>query len=331
MKALLTGGGGFLGSHCLEYILEHTNWDVIATDSFRNKGLTDRIAYVIGCNPAWRSRVEVVTHDLRAPFSEQMTVRLGEVDHVIACASESHVPRSIADPVTFIRNNVEIALTTLELCRRIEPKTVVWISTDEIYGSREENKEWDTPLPSSPYSASKAAQESIAFSYWRTYGLPLVIINCGNLIGQRQDPEKFLPLLIRKIIEEETVEIHGTKEQIGSRRYTHAQNLADAVVYIINELPVTKFDQDGDADRPDKYHLTGQDRISNLQLAQKVAEIVGHPLHYKLVGFSRPGHDIRYGMNDEKLARAGWKPLISFEEALQSSVQWSLSNPEWLQ
>ena len=134
MKVLCTGAGGFLCSHLLEYVLANTDWDVIATDSFRSKGLTDRIAWVIGQDPAWRSRVDVVTHDLRAPFSEQAIMRMGPVDHVFAFASESDVPRSIAGPADFIRSNVEIALTTLEFCRRTSPRSVVWVSTDEVYG-----------------------------------------------------------------------------------------------------------------------------------------------------------------------------------------------------
>ena len=327
-RILLTGAGGFLGSHCLEYVLENTGWDVIATDSFRNKGLTDRISYVLGRDPAWRSRVEVVTHDLRAPFSEQMIMRMGGISHVLAFASESDVPRSIADPVAFIRNNMEIALTTLELCRRTSPETVVWVSTDEVYGCGGMHEEWDTPLPSNPYSASKAAQESIAVSYWRTFGLPVVIVNCVNGIGERQDPEKFLPLLMRKIASGDTVEVHGTREQVGSRRYVHAQDLASAIVHITAKLPAARFG-DG-ADRPDKYHVAGSDPVSNLELIRRVAEIMDRPLRYELAGFPRPGHDITYGMCGAKLAAAGWVPLIPPGEALRGIVEWTLAHPEWL-
>lgn len=327
-RLLLTGAGGFLGSHLLEYVLANTSWDVIATDSFRNKGLTDRITWVIGRDPSWRERVDVVTHDLRAPFSEQAIMRMGAVDHVFAFASESDVPRSIADPVTFIRSNMEIALTTLELCRRIGPQTVVQVSTDEVYGCGGMHAEWDTHLPSNPYSASKAAQESIAVSYWRTFGLPVVIVNCVNGIGERQDREKFLPLLMRKILDGDTVQVHGTRGQAGSRRYVHAQDLAAAIVHITTKLPAARFGEG--AGRPGKYHVAGCDPVPNLELVQEVAAIMGAPLRYELAGFPRPGHDITYGMDGTKLATAGWKPAIPFGEALRSIVQWTLSHPEWL-
>ncbi len=327
-RILLTGAGGFLGSHFLEYVLENTGWDVIATDSFRNKGLTDRIAWVLGRDPSWRSRVEVVTHDLRAPFSEQTVMRMGAIGHVFAFASESDVPRSIADPATFIRSNVEIALTTLELCRRITPETIVWVSTDEVYGDGGMHAEWDTHLPSNPYSASKAAQESIAISYWRTYGLPVVIVNCVNGIGERQDSEKFLPLLMRKIMAGDTVQVHGTPGRIGSRRYVHARDLASAIVHITAKLPAARFGDGGD--RPGKYHVAGAGPVSNLELIQMVAGIMGQPLRYELAGFPRPGHDITYGMSGASLEHAGWVPVIPLGDALQGIVRWTLAHPEWL-
>ncbi len=329
-RILLTGAGGFLGSHCLEHILENTDWAVVATDSFRNRGKTDRICYVLDKNPEWRSRVRVIMHDLTAPFSEQMVLRMGDIDHVIAFASESHVPRSIADPVPFIRNNTEIALTTLEYCRQVRPKTVVWISTDETYGPGEGHKEWDPILPSSPYASSKAAQEAIAFSYWRTYGLPVVIVNCANLIGETQDAEKYVPILIRRILKGEIVRIHGTPGNIGSRYYMHARNLADAVLFIVNNLPVNMFEQGGPVDRPDRYNITVQDCVSNLRLAEMVAETIGKPLHYELVGFDRPGHDISYGMDASLISSAGWKPFLPLEQALADTVRWFLKHPEWL-
>ena len=188
--------------------------------------------------------------------------------------------------------------------------------------------EWDTHLPSNPYSASKAAQESIAFSYWRTYGLPLVIVNCVNGIGERQDPEKFLPLLMRTILAGDTVQVHGTRGQAGTRRYVHAQDLASAILHITAKLPPARFG-DG-ADRPGKYHVAGCSPVPNLELVQEVAAIMGRPLRYELAGFPRPGHDVTYGMDGGKLAAAGWKPQVPFGEALRAIVGWTLAHPEWL-
>jgi dTDP-D-glucose 4,6-dehydratase len=199
MRILLTGAGGFAGAHFLEHVLATTDWDVVATDSFRHRGTTDRIAQVLRCHPAqeeapdtrhreWRHRTTVLTHDLTAPFSPQAQAVIagpGGLDFLIAMASESHVDRSITDPVAFTENNVAVVLNTLELARVLKPRAVVAISTDEVYGPVEAgflgHKEWSPILPSNPYAASKAAQEALVISYWRTYGVPAIITNCYDL------------------------------------------------------------------------------------------------------------------------------------------------------
>jgi dTDP-glucose 4,6-dehydratase len=206
-RLLLSGAGGFAGHHFLEHVLANTDWDVIATDSFRHRGTTDRIVQVTGGVPRnsggyhrpWRERVTVLTHDLTAPFSEQAMARIGGaegLDYLIGMASQSHVDRSITDPVEFCENNFAVALNTLELARQLRPKAVVMISTDEVYGPCPPgygHREWAPILPSNPYAASKAAQEAVSISYWRTYGVPVVITNTMNLVGERQHPEKFVP------------------------------------------------------------------------------------------------------------------------------------------
>lgn len=336
-RVLITGAGGFIASHVLEYLFNNTDWDIVATDSFRHRGKTDRIRHLLEEKPERRERLRVITHDLIAPFSDQMASSIGAVDHVLAIASESHVPRSIEDPVTFTQNNVNLCLSTLEYCRQVNPRSVIWISTDEVYGPRNKDApvrpEWATIMPSSPYAASKAAQEAIAFSYWRTYQLPLVLVNFSNIIGERQDGEKFLPLLIRGVLTGEMLKIHaGLRGEIGSRYYLHAYNLADALHYIMTELPPAIFIQEQPEfpDRPDRYNVTAPDCISNLEMAQQVAEIVDQPLHYRLVPFDRPGHDAHYGLNGAKLDAAGWKPPLAFRESLERIVPWYLNHREWL-
>lgn len=337
-RVLVTGSGGFIGAHVLEHIFTATPWQVVATDSFRHKGKTDRIAQIIEPNTHWRPRLDVFTHDMQAPFTDQMIYRMGHIDYVIALASESHVDRSIEDPVPFVRNNVNVVLSTLEFCRAVKPKHVVVVSTDEVYGPEPApggvpapHGEWAPILPSNPYSASKAAQEAIAISYWRTYGVPLTIVNSMNLIGERQDAEKFVPMLIRGIAAGERVPIHGREGDIGTRHYLHARNLADALVHIITDLPPAMFGPAGH-DRPDRWNIVGPDRLSNLDLANRIAAIIGRPLRYELVDFhmARPGHDPHYGLDPAKLTRAGWKPPVPFEESLTRTVRWSLEHPEWL-
>lgn len=349
---LITGAGGFVGHHFLEHVLATTDWNVIATDSFKHKGRTDRIAQVldaapilIGANPRphWKQRTKVITHDLCAPFSSHQVrdLQFAGVNYIAAFASESHVDRSISDPVPFMRNNLEITFTTLELARKLQPEALVWISTDEVYGPVEASDltghpEWSTILPSNPYSASKASQEAIAISYWRTYGLPLVIVNCMNMIGERQDIEKFIPMVTSRVFHEEEVPIHGTEENIGTRHYLHARNLADAICFILQNRTPALFHSRTSVpvtwQRPTRYNIASPDRIDNLTLAQMIAADIGKPLKYRLVDFhsTRPGHDPHYGLDPSKLEAEGWTMPVPFRESLARTVEWTLKHPEWL-
>ncbi len=350
MKVLLTGAGGFAGAHVFEHVLATTDWDLIATDSFRHKGRCDRLARILWDSEFtddWRRRSTVLMHDLAAPFSDLEVKQFSGVDVVIAMASESHVDRSIADPVPFVRNNVDLMLNTMELCRELKPRVVIVISTDEVYGPvqkpGETYKEWSTILPSNPYSASKAAQEAIAFSYWRTYDVPVVIVNCMNLVGEMQDPEKFIPMVIRKVLQGETVQVHGIAGNVGSRSYIHARNLADALVFLAkrnNGYYAARYlggSWGGSwggrlSDRPDRYNIAGLQAIDNLELAQTIARYVDRPLRYELVDFhsARPGHDPHYGLDGRKLAGLGWRPPVEFWESLERCVGWTVKHPEWL-
>jgi dTDP-glucose 4,6-dehydratase len=333
-RLLITGAGGFLGHHALRHFLTETDWQVTCTDSFRHEGKTDRITLALGGGPAeWRDRVTVVTHDLTAPISAQTADRIGDVDYIAAYASQSDVDASIASPAPFVRNNTDVALSVLDYARQAKPRALVWVSTDEVYGPVEPHdpghREWDAILPSNPYAASKAAQEAIAASYWRTYGVPLVIVNCMNLIGEAQSVTKFVPKVIAAVRDGETVTIHGQDGDIGTRHYLHARNLADAILHIFRTLPPAMFPQSG---RPDRYNIASPDRLDNLELATLIALAMNRPLDYRLENFhaTRPGHDPHYGLDPAKLTAAGWKPPVPFYESLQRTVEWTLAHPEWL-
>ncbi|HEV2355688.1 MAG TPA: GDP-mannose 4,6-dehydratase, partial [Puia sp.] len=276
-----------------------------------------------------------LTHDLTAPFSAQAKYSIGDIDFLVAMASESHVDRSITDPVPFVQNNVSVMLNTLELARELKPRMFLHVSTDEVYGpvspGSDPFREWDAVLPSNPYSASKAAQEAIAFSYWRTYGVPVVITNLTNIFGERQDKEKFLPLVISKVLSGETLGIHGTQEEMGSRYYLHARNAASAWLFLLTRTEPSMFPG---AKRPDRYNIAPPEAVSNLDFAQEIAGYVGKPLNYEFTGFSvrtRPGHDPHYGLDPGKLSALGWKPPVDFRESLERTVRWTLSHPEWLE
>lgn len=334
-RILITGIAGFFGSHLLEHVLVNTDWDVIGIASWKHKGTPERIEEVLKGNPSWRDRLEIITHDLQSPFTARTIKRLGHIDYILNLASESHVDRSIEDPVPFIQNNVNLALTMLELARELKPKVFLQFSTDETYGAAPlgvNHKEWAPTVPSNPYSASKACQEALAIAYWRTYGVKLIITNTMNLFSPMQDPEKYVAQLIRKISADETVTVHGAEGNIGSRYYLNARNAADAILFIIQNVEPTVYDEGHLF--PSRFNIVGERELDNLEIALLVADHLGKELKYELLDFHdvkvRPGHDRRYALDGSKLASLGWKPPVPFEESLKHTVDWTLKHPEWL-
>jgi len=332
-NVLLTGASGFIGSHCLEYFLKNTDWNMICPCSWNHKGTPERITEIFDRTPEYRDRVRVITHDLTTRFTEHTISTLPQIDYIVNVASDSHVYRSIEDPVPFIQNNVELILTMLELARIVKPKVFLQVSTDEVYGSAPlgtRYKEWDAILPSNPYAASKAAQEAIAISYWRTYDVPLVLTNTVNNFGENQDSEKYLSKLIKLIHNDETVTIHGNDNYIGGRYYLYVDNHADAILHILENLPV-KMCKD-EQDRPLRFNVTSDDELDNREAAIMVAELMGKELKYKLVDFhvERKGHDRRYALDGTKLKETGWVMPFTLKESLQRYIDWSLKNKQWL-
>lgn len=332
MRMLLTGAAGFLGSHALRHFLTKTDLDIVCPVSFAHKGLPERLTTAVD-NDAWWSRVTVVKCDLSAPINDTTASLFGDIDFIVNYASQSHVERSITDPVPFIKNNVDLVLNLLEYARVVKPKAFLQINTDEVYGPAPvgyAHKEWDSTIPSNPYASSKACQDAIVTSYWRTYGIPLISTHAMNLIGETQDPEKFVPMVIGKVLRSETVSIHASADgKIGSRFYLHARNMADAVLFLLNRGNISMY-ADG-ADRPDKYHIVGEREVDNLEMAQLIAKFLNKELKYSLVDFhsSRPGHDLRYALDGKKLADLGWTMPVPFEESLRTLIEWTLAHPMW--
>lgn len=334
-RLLLTGAGGSIGCHTMMHFLHNTDFDIVAIDSFRHKGLTDRFRVMFDAHPEFMNRVTVFTHDLIAPISDLLAKRIGAIDYIINMASLSDVHDSILNPVPFVTNNVALALNVLEYARRAKPEVFLQISSDEVYGPTDGvnlHEEWDPIVPSNPYSASKAAQEAIAISYWRTYNVPLVIVNLMNNFGEMQSSAKFPAIVQRKVRKGETVTIHGDAEgRVGSRFYIHSRNSADAFHFIMMKRN-PHLHENGVVDRPNRYNIVGDKQVTNVQLAQLIADEVGAPLKYKLepAVTSRPGHDYHYGLDGKKLNRLGWRSPRSLEESMAATVAWYEDNPEWL-
>jgi len=356
---MLTGAAGFVGAHVLRHLLTNTDWDIVAPVSFRHKGLPARLASSICDQPEEiRNRLTTVHWDMTAPADAMTMMAFEDVEVILNVASESHVDRSIAWPASFIQNNVSLILNVLEVARHLQPRLFLQMSTDEVYGpayGTHLHREWETIAPSNPYSASKAAQEAICFSYWRTYDLPIVITNTMNILGEMQDPEKFLPMIIRNLRDNEPITVHCDEYgNAGSRFYLHARNLADAWLWLTRkaldhpvgltwyegeslEPPNETLRYSGGGQRPPRFHVVGDREVRNDELVRLVAEMMGHPGRatslIERVSFhsSRPGHDLRYALDGSKIKLLGWEPPVQLLPSLERMVHWTLKHPEWLE
>lgn len=341
MHVILTGAAGFVGSHVLRHLLTETDWTIACPVSFRHKGVPERIDVALSDHPEWWRRVDVISCDLAAPIGTQTLTRLDarRCYYLINVASQSHVDRSLTDPIPFIENNVSLILNVLEAARKMpDLRSVIQISTDEVYGPAPDDHrhaEWEPALPSNPYSASKTAQEAIAISYWRAFGVPLVLTNTMNIIGETQDPEKFVPMVLSRVMSGQKATIHASAEgRVGSRFYLHARNQADALLFLCRQVADGTVDPRWTPvlDRPPRFHIVGEREVDNLEMARMVADAAGRDLDYELVDFhsSRPGHDLRYALDGSKIAALGWKAPVPLEESLRRTVAWTLDHPEWL-
>lgn len=334
-KVLITGIGGSAGCHVMRHVLRNTTWDVIGIDSFRHRGLTDRIYAVTKKHPETHSRFKIFTHDLRSPISDLLRDKIGQIDYIINLASISDVDVSISNPADVIISNSQIAANIFEYARHKHLDAFVHVSTDEVYGptdGKTAHEEWSPIVPSNPYSASKAAQEATAICYWRTYGVPLIIVNIMNMFGEMQSPAKFPAMVQRLVRAGETVKIHRfTEHNYGSRFYIHSRNAADAMLFLIEKRKPWQHSQFG-VDKPMRYNIVGDRQVNNLELAQLIADFIGKPLRWTAVDSTknRPGHDVHYGLDGTALANMGWSSPHSFEWSLQQTVEWYERNPQWL-
>jgi len=332
-KILISGGFGFIGAHFVEHFLKNTDWEIVVLDklSYATNGY-DRLRDI---NIFDEKRVKIFVVDLNLPLSDGVKKEIGEVDYIVNLASESHVDNSIDHPVEFIQNNVNLVLNMLEWARELKTlKKFVQFSTDEVYGTAPDGvnyKEGDRHNPGNPYSASKSAQEAIARAYANTYKLPVIITNTMNVIGERQHPEKFVPLVIRKVLNGETISIHSNKEKTraGQRFYIHARNVANAVHFIMEETDEILDNVDASKG---VFNVVGEKELDNLTLARMIAERVGKELKYEMVDFhsSRPGHDLRYALDGKKLKDLGFEYQSTLEESLGKTIEWTLENKRWI-
>jgi dTDP-glucose 4,6-dehydratase len=338
-RVLITGGAGFIAHHVIERILRTTDWEIVSLDRLDFSGNLNRLADMMqDIDPEQRKRLKVVFHDLKAELNPMIQDQIGPVEIVLHLAAGSHVDRSIEFPMEFVMDNVVGTTNLLNYSRTLKNlERFVYFSTDEVFGPAPEGvnyKEYDRYNSTNPYSASKAAAEEICVAFENTYKLPIVVTHTMNVFGERQHPEKFIPMVIQKARDGELVTVHSdpSKTKAGSRHYIHAKDVADGLMFILENLQDYKHTGDYGGAKCPKFNLVGPEEIDNLTLAKMIAGAVGKDLVYEMTDFhsSRPGHDLRYALDGGLLKSLGWEPKIKFSDRVKEVVDWTLINTRWL-
>ena len=339
---MVTGGAGFIGHHMIRRLLKHPEYNIISLDRLDFSGNLNRLAELrqeFGTDAM--SRVTVIHHDLKAEINSQLAKQIGQVDIIIHMAAGSHVTRSIENPMLFVQDNVVGTCNLLDYARNYLPNLEKFINfgTDEVFGSAPEGveyKEYDRYNSRSPYSATKAGAEELCVAYENTFGMPIYCTHTMNVFGERQSPEKFIGIAMRKILANEPVTIHcdeKTGTESGLRHWVHAADVADATMFIM-DLPHKGFSLASDFGGVTcpKFNIVGQQEVSNLAVAQKIADILGQELKCTMIGYDtqRPGHDFRYALSGEYMKSLGWEPKYDFTTRIEQMVQWTLKNDRWL-
>ena len=340
-RVLITGGAGFIAHHMIGQILETTDWEVVTLDRLDYSGNLNRHHDIIlTYDEEIRRRVKIVHHDLKAELNPLVRNEVGKVDYILHLAAGSHVDRSIDYPMEFVMDNVVGTCNILEFARSQKDnlERFIYFSTDEVFGPAPEGikyKENDRYNSTNPYSASKAGGEELAVAYENTYGLPIYVTHTMNVFGERQHPEKFIPMCIRKARDGETITIHSdhTRTIPGSRHYIHAEDVSSGILFLLKYEDATRgFEPTwGDAKCP-KFNIIGSEELNNLELAQIIADAQGKELNYELIDFhsSRPGHDLRYALDGSKMKELGWEPSKSVRERIADVTKWTLKNERWI-
>ena len=329
---LLTGASGFAGSHMLKCLLKNTTSHIFCPVTYRHGGSRNRIKSIVSSESA--DKYTVFECDLAKENLNDFDFLSG-VSLIINFASESHVDRSISEPRNFMSNNINLMINLLEFSRlKNRDLQFIHVSTDEVYGALDKsfsNTEWSRPhLPSNPYSASKSTQESLVVSYYKTFDLNISIINSTNILGEGQNQEKYIPKVIRKIINRDEInvdtDIYGA---LGSRKYVYAGDVANAV-NLISRLQINSHNFDSKRNLPERFHISGINEISNLEIVEIISKMLNIEPKINICPSPRPGYDLRYELSSNKLRDLGWvesKPII---QRLKEIVDWTVSHPEWL-
>lgn len=309
MKILVTGAGGFVGQHLVRHILELTDWSVVVLG--RSGGALLKLGE--------SERITPVQYDLRDKLRRDA---FSDVDAVVNLAASSDVQSFLDEPVRHAQNNVTGTLNLLEWARRRRLTAFIQVSTNEVYGPATgsyQSREWDPLLPSTPYSASKAAQEVMAIGWRQTYGVPVVIVNTMHLFGEGQPRRRFVPTAIAKLLAGERVPIYRDSDgHQSARNWLYVGDLAHALVKLLHTDVNTRTD-----DLPDRWNVAGPELTCSL-LASRIANFLGVPLTFEwITGERRPGYETRYALDTAKLQRElNFSTHYGIDHGLRRTVNW---------
>lgn len=309
---LVTGGAGFIGSNFIHYLLKrYSKSKIINLDKLTYAGNLDNLKDIED-DP----RYEFIHGDIRD--QELVSKIFKRIQGVVHFAAETHVDRSILDAGEFVLTDVYGSFVLFEALKNSDVEFFIHVSTDEVYGSLDEGcfKEDDPLCPSSPYAASKAGADRLAYSYCVTYGLPIIIIRPSNNFGPYQYPEKFIPLFVTNALENKTLPLYGKGTNV--RDWLYVEDHCQAVDLVIRR-----------GEFSEAYNIGGDNEVQNIIMAQKIVDLLAKPK--SLIKFvpDRLGHDRRYALDCQKIHTLGWKPGTEFNEALALTVRWYQENSDW--
>lgn len=310
MNILVTGGCGFIGSHFLRYMMDiYANDSFICLDALTYAGNKNNIKELLE-----DSRLTMIEGNIRdASFVDTLFVSY-KPDVVVHFAAETHVDRSITGPQVFLETNVIGTGVLLDACLRHGIERFHHVSTDEVYGTLPLQggspfTEQSPLLPSSPYATSKASSDLLVLSYYKTYGLPITISRCSNNYGTHQYPEKLIPLMIQRALQEAPLPVYG--DGLNVRDWIHVVDHCRAIDTILQAGVIGEV-----------YNIGGGKEIANIDLVKQILGILDKP--YELITYvnDRLGHDLRYAVDSSKVQSLGWKPEYTMEDSLKGIVEW---------
>ena len=313
VQVLVTGGAGFIGSNfVLHALAAHSNWRVTTLDKLTYAGRMENLRDI-----ADDQRHTFVQGDVTDPTVVDPLVRRAEI--IVHFAAETHVDRSLQDAGSFITTDVFGSFVLLDAARRSSQlRRFVQISTDEVYGSIESGSstEADEIKPRNPYAASKAGADRLAYSYWSSHNVPVIITRASNNYGPRQFPEKIIPLFVTNAIDQQPLPLYGDGRHI--RDWLHVEDHCQALDLLIER-----------GENGEVYNIGGGNEVANIDLTNRILTMLDRPSSLITPVSDRPGHDRRYSLDTTKLRALGWHPQHQFPEGLQATVEWYRDNEWW--